>query len=151
MEEKLIISIKPLIERIFSYVSNDTENIQKIFAFCSNEYDNVYFHPYYLVNNHYADNQSVDKYSRNKYDLSDNAQLNLLDDGVELCKNIFKLFKDYKKDIPTQLILEYDVKEEKFNIKLDYDLHWSHTKYLLPSDIADEWFNSLKNDNNQSS
>ena len=144
LEQKLIEHIKPLLERIMQYVNNDIKNVDKIYAYCSNEYDNVYFHPYFVINNCYSKIHRVNNCSDEKYDVSDDAQLTLLREGKNLCKKIFNIFKDYKQEIPTQIIISYDVKKEKLHFKLDYDLHWSNTDDLLAEDIGDKWFEELK-------
>ncbi len=147
IEEKLMQEAKPLLERIMQYVDYDTKNVDKIYAFCSNEYDNVFFHPYFVINNCYLKTHTVNQCSNNEYDVSKEAQLSLLDRGKKICKEIFKIFDEYKQEMPTQIIIEYDVKKEKFNTKIDYELHWSNDDEKLPSDVANEWFENLKKNN----
>lgn len=80
-----------------------------------------------------------------KYDTTDERQIQIINACLKEFKSIIELFKKDKKEIPTQIKIEFNTKTENLNCKLDYEIHWSNTEDLLPEDIGNIWFEELKN------
>ena len=51
------------------------------------------------------------------------------------------------KEMPTEIKLHYNVKQNSLKGKYRYDLVYSNDEELLPDDIFDLWFEEVKNGN----
>ncbi len=80
-----------------------------------------------------------------KYDVSHQRQsvcLQILNDDIG---ELIDLCKEHSRPMPTEIKMVYDVKKNSLNVEYKYDKIYSNHKTKLPDDIADEWFQEIKN------
>ncbi|WP_322787454.1 hypothetical protein [Bhargavaea ginsengi] len=65
--------------------------------------------------------------------------------GREILKKIRNKCEEYNREMPTEIKLEYDVKENQLKGQYKYDLIYSHDDELFPGDIFGAWFEEVKN------
>jgi|SRR5699024_5254471 len=75
-------------------------------------------------------------------------EFNVLDTGIKFLKQIHELCKRFNHDMPTEMKLHYNVKENNLKAKYKYKLVYSNDETLLPDDIFDQWFNEVKKEYN---
>lgn len=135
---------KSMVEYAFEYVNFDKVNIESIYLYCTYE-DNVFQVDYFFkINGQFIERHKVN-FGNLKYDTTDERQIQIINACLKEFKSIIELFKKDKKEIPTQIKIEFNTKTENLNCKLDYEIHWSNTEDLLPEDIGNIWFEELKN------
>ncbi|WP_439951054.1 hypothetical protein [Robertmurraya korlensis] len=71
----------------------------------------------------------------------------VLDIGIENLEKIHGKCKEYEKEMPTEIKLHYNVKQNSLKGNYRYDLVYSNDEELLPDDIFDFWFEEVKNGN----
>ena len=131
------------------YVNNQADDI---YIYGSYEPQMYFFDVFYRVNK-----QTVHKHELNnvreqdneevkpEYNISDERQWALLDVGLEDLKEIHKIHKEFNREMPTEIKLHYDVKQNKLSGKYRYDLVYSNSEELLPDHIFNAWFEEVKN------
>jgi hypothetical protein len=72
----------------------------------------------------------------------DNQQNPIYD--VTNLKLIHKKCEDFHKEMPTEMKLYYNVKQNSLKGKYRYDLVYTNDDELLPDDIFDIWLEDLK-------
>ena len=138
--------INSMIKHAFEYVNFDKENVDTVYIYCSHE-ENVYSTGFFFkIKGQLRERHKVNIDGLN-YHISDRLQEQIMIAIRKDCERLVNLFVQFRRKVPTQLKIEFYPKTGKFNIKLDYELHWSNTDELLPEDIEDKWFEELKNNN----
>lgn len=82
-----------------------------------------------------------------RYDVSPKRQFMVLDIINDDIEKIEELCKEYEKDMPTEMKLIYDVKSGSFKAEYKYDLVYTNDDIKTANDIANEWFEEIKNNN----
>lgn len=133
------------------YAENQAD---EIFIYGSFEPNMYAFDVFYKFNGQFVHrnqlNHAVQQFGLQRYefDVSDNRQLAMLKIGRENLKEIRKKCEEYNRDMPTEIKLYYDVKQNQLKGQYKYELIYSHDDELLPSDIFDAWFEEVKNKEN---
>ena len=78
------------------------------------------------------------------YDVSRERQKAALRIGNQNLKLIHKKCKEFNKEMPTEMKLYYNVKQNSLKGKYRYDLIYSNDGELLPDDIFELWFEEVK-------
>jgi hypothetical protein len=76
--------------------------------------------------------------------VSGDKQEVVLDTGLKNLEEIHKLYKEFDREMPTEMQLHYDVKQNSLKGQYRYDLVYSNDDELLPDDIFDLWFEEVK-------
>lgn len=113
----------------------------------SNMYD---FNVFYKVNQkvlqksklNNADNAFV-------YNTSTERQFALLDEGSNDLEKIHDLFKQYDREMPTEIRLIYDVKKNSLDAEYSYEFKYSNAQDLTPYHIFNQWFEEVAKENGQ--
>lgn len=135
------------------YVENEAEDI---YIYCSYEPEMYVFDVFFKKNNQvvYKHNLNDTSFSGksvvNKalvYDTSEQRQEAVLDIGIENLEKIHEKCKEYGREMPTEIKLHYNVKQNSLKGKYRYDLVYSNDDELLPDDIFDLWFEEVKSAN----
>ncbi|WP_273834228.1 DUF600 domain-containing protein [Guptibacillus sedimenti] len=129
------------------YVENQAE---EIFIYCSYEPEMYAFDVFYKINGEYlqkhelnkADNTTVTKVR--KYDTSENRQEMVLDIGLKNLEEIHQKCKEYDREMPSEMKLYYNVKNNSLKGKYKYDLVYSNKDEILPDDIFESWLEEVK-------
>ncbi|WP_240456681.1 DUF600 domain-containing protein [Virgibacillus halodenitrificans] len=133
------------------YVENKAEDT---YIYCSYEPEMYAFDVFFKINSQLVFkhnlNDAVDSTTKigNKaliYDTSEQRQEAVLDIGIENLEKIREKCKEYGKEMPTEIKLYYNVKQNSLKGKYRYDLVYSHDEELLPDDIFNSWFEEVKN------
>ncbi|WP_339148002.1 MULTISPECIES: DUF600 domain-containing protein [unclassified Sutcliffiella] len=127
------------------YVENKAD---EIFIYCSYEPKMYVFDFFYkikgaVVHKHQL-NKIVKESDNQAYDVSRDRQKAALRIGNENLKLIHKKCEEFNKDMPTEMKLHYNVKQNSLKGKYKYELVYSTDSELLPDDIFDLWFEEVK-------
>lgn len=135
------------------YVDNYAEDI---YIYCSYEPEMYAFDVFYKINGHVVlknnvnsavnDINNVEKKNM-FYDTSEGRQEAVLDIGLKDLQEIHKKCKEFNREMPTEMKLRYNVKQNSLQGKYKYDLVYSKNEELLPDDIFDLWFEEVKKSN----
>lgn len=133
------------------YVDNRADDI---YIYCSYEERSYSFDVFYKINGRVVRkhqlNEALDRLngqSNEFYDVSRERQRGMLRIGVDNLKEIHKKCKEFNRDMPTEIKMHYNVKENKLQAKYKYDLVWSNTELLTSHDVFDSWFEEVKKEN----
>ena len=125
------------------YVENQAD---AIYIYCSYEPDMYSFDVFYKINGKLVYKHKLnDAVKENeKYDTSENRQEAVLDIGLKNLKEIHKVCTEFGQEMPTEIKLIYNVKQNSLKGNYRYDLVYSNDDELLPDDIFDSWFEEMK-------
>lgn len=135
------------------YVGNEAEDI---YIYCSYEPEMYVFDVFFKINGQFVfkhnlndavSDTSVIGKERLIYDTSEQRQEAVLDIGLENLEKIHEKCKEYGREMPTEIKLHYNVKQNSLKGKYSYDLVYSNDEELLPDDILNLWFEEVKNGN----
>ncbi|WP_286166437.1 DUF600 domain-containing protein [Bacillus sp. E(2018)] len=127
------------------YVEHKADDI---FIYCSYEPKMFVFDVFYRINGKLVHkNQLNHAVEQHIYDVSSDRQNAVLKLGNENLKSIHKKCEEFNRDMPTEIKIHYDVKENSLKAHYKYELVYSHVNELLPDDIFDSWFDDVKNSN----
>ena len=123
------------------------DRAEKIYLYGSIEEGEYFFNLFYQIKNKVVFMNQVNSVltaSEEKYDISDDRQYQVLRVGVDDLKEIAEICKKYKKEIPSQFKLFYDVKQNSLKTKYKYGLLYSNTRDLDTDDIFMSWYEEVK-------
>ncbi len=80
-----------------------------------------------------------------EYDVSGDNQDECLDELNGAIDDMIDLCKEHKRLMPTEIKMVYDVKKKSLDVNYKYDNQWHDHKTKTPDDVADEWFEEVKN------
>lgn len=130
------------------YVENRAE---KIYIYCSCEERVLSSDFFYCIKGNIKErhklNDNMDKYNDCIYDTSPERQDAVLDILIQDTKKIMSLCKQYKREMPTEIKLIYDVNKNSLKAEYKYDLVYSNDPIKTADDMAMEWFESIKLEN----
>lgn len=126
----------------------------EIFIYCSYEPKMYVFDFFYrvggkVVHKHQLNEAAneMDSQQNPVYDVSKERQKAALRIGNENLQLIHKKCEEFSREMPTEMKLHYDVKQNSLKGKYRYDLVYSKDDELLPDDIFDEWFEEVEKSN----
>ncbi|ASN07287.1 DUF600 domain-containing protein [Virgibacillus necropolis] len=133
------------------YVNNKAD---EIFIYCSYEPKMYVFDFFYRINRkivhkHQLNDatKELDNQHNQVYDVSRERQKAALRIGNQNLKLIHKKCEEFNKEMPTEMKLYYNVKQNSLKGKYKYDLVYTNEEELLPDDIFDLWLEEVKNTN----
>lgn len=133
------------------YVGNKADDI---FIYCSYEPKMYVFDFFFRINGEVVHKHQLNKAVKESdsqlaqvYDVSRDRQKAALRIGNQNLKLIQKKCEEYKREMPTEMKLHYDVKQNSLKGKYRYELVYSTDSELLPDDIFDLWFVEVKGNN----
>ncbi|AYE50887.1 immunity protein YezG family protein [Priestia megaterium] len=122
------------------------DSADKVYVYASCEENMISSSFFYLINDKYVERHRVnDAWENRKYDVSTKRQsmvLNIINDDVE---KIEELCRVCERDMPTEMKLIYHARSGRFKAEYKYDLVHTNDDIKTASDIADEWFEEVKN------
>lgn len=126
-----------------------------LYIYCSFEPNMYAFDVFYRINGQVVRkhqlNQAVrqsDSLQSHQYNVTDARQLAMLEIGIENLKEIHKKCEEHNHQMPTEIKLHYDMKQNKLSGKYRYDLVYSNSEELLPDHIFDAWFEEVRSQDN---
>ncbi|KFZ40026.1 MULTISPECIES: hypothetical protein [Thermoactinomyces] len=122
-----------------------------IYIYCSYE-DKMYsFNVFYKMNGKVVHkhrlNETLEEGQRERFDVSRERQRSMLKIGLGYLEEIHKKCQEFNRDMPTEIKIHYNAKENKLRARYQYDPVWSDTKELAPPDIFISWFEEVKKAN----
>ncbi|MBN2910838.1 DUF600 domain-containing protein [Polycladomyces sp. WAk] len=134
------------------YVNDRADDI---YMYCSFEQGAYSFDVFYKINGKVVRkhqlNEALEELNGQPneiYDVSRERQWSMLRIGVNYFKEIHKKCKEFNREMPTEIKMHYNVKENKLRATYKYDLVWSNDEMLLPEDIFLSWFEEVSKENN---
>jgi hypothetical protein len=123
------------------YVKGEAD---KIYIYCSYEAGIVAPEYFYCINGKVIERHKINEVGSIKYDVSNDRQIQVNRIIIDNIKKIKKLCDEYKREMPTEMKLIYDVKTHKFNAEYSYELMYSNDPVKTADHIAEEWFEKVK-------
>lgn len=140
-EDRLVEIQADMVDICMEYVDYQAD---EIYIYCSAEGRMISSDYFYKI-----DGQIVERHKTNTispiYNVSTENQgecLRILNEDIQKIK---KLCEEYKRPMPTEIKMIYDVKKNSLDVDYKYDNQWLNHKTKGPDDIADEWFAEVKN------
>ncbi|WP_166246605.1 immunity protein YezG family protein [Paenibacillus turpanensis] len=146
-EEKFSELQSDMISICMEYVEDRAD---KVYVYASREEGVTSSSFFYLINNKYVECHKVNDALENgdeRYDVSQDRMFMVLRILNEDIGKIKALCEEYGRDVPTEMKLIYDVNSGKFRAEYQYDLIYTNDDIKTADDIADEWFEEIKNNN----
>ncbi|PJZ95050.1 hypothetical protein [Leptospira meyeri] len=137
---------KEVIQIAFDYIDNNEKETDAIYFFGTKEQKVSYTGVFYRIKNQFAELHEVNNVLEKKVKNSNRNISTLTNKNFEILEHILSLFKQDNREIPTQIKIIYDLKKNNLETKLDYNFHFSNHKTKRPSDLFDEWINSIKSE-----
>ncbi|MED4072162.1 immunity protein YezG family protein [Priestia endophytica] len=126
------------------------DRADKVYVYATYEEGTASSKFFYRINNTYVMAHKVNDALKNgeeRHDVSPKRQgmvMKIINDDI---KKMITLCKEYKRDMPTEMKMIYDVKSGGFQAQYNYDLVHSIDDVKTPSNFAVEWFEEIKNNN----
>ena len=121
-----------------------------IYIYCSYENNMIYGDCFFKIYGKILERHKLNDVKSDgkgfEYDVSEERQKALLNIILENIKKIHALCAEYRKDMPTEMKLIYDVKKNRLAAKYSYENKWSDSETKLPEDIFDEWIEDVRNE-----
>lgn len=123
------------------------DRAEKIYIYCSYENGMISGDFFYKINGKVVHNNKLNDAlvdGEKPYDVSIDRQKGAIDIITDDILSLKKLCQEYKRDMPTQIKLIYDVAENKVQADYRYDIVFSNDKKKTSYDILEEWYQSEK-------
>lgn len=131
-----------MIQICLEYVSY---NAELVYIYASYE-DNVISCDYfYKINGKLLERHKLNNNAVMIYDTSIQRQKTCMKILNEDVKKMIAVCNEYHKDMPTEIKLIYDVKNNKVNANYEYKIKYSSDAEKTADDMAEEWFRQEKN------
>ncbi len=142
LDEELIPIYSEIIEACLEYTES---KVDKIYIFGINS-GNIAFtnDVFFMKNNIVFDRLKIGE--EIGIEITDDRQGTLINRLTALYK-MYDLFMKYTGDAPREVKIKYNVKFEKFGVKLSYNHRIERSKTLGPADVFREWFAEVKSGN----
>lgn len=122
------------------------DRADEIYIYCCNEDGMVTSNYFYNIDGNILMKHKLNDVSTNniEYDVSGERQGMVLDILIKDIEQIEELCLKYKREIPTEIKLIYNVKENSLKAEYKYENVWSSEPNKLPQHVAKEWFEEIK-------
>lgn len=140
-EEQLMEIQSDMISLSLEYVENKAEIV---YIYVVLEDGLVSFDVFYKIGGFISEKSDVNEYLSEKINDSDDIQFSLLEYGIEDAEKIEVLFKENSKEVPTEIRLVYDVKNNSLKSNYIYDAMYEKNEDLSVSDVFEAWIQEEK-------
>ena len=140
-EDQLMDIQSDMISLSLEYVENKAEIV---YIYVVLEDGLVSFDVFYKIGGFISEKSDVNKYLSEKINDSDDIQFSLLEYGIEDAEKIEVLFKENSKEVPTEIRLVYDVKNNSLKSNYIYDAMYEKNEDLSVSDVFEAWIQEEK-------
>lgn len=130
-----------MISLSLEYIENKAETV---FIYVVLEEGLVSFDVFYKIGGFISEKSDVNKYLSEKINDSDDIQFSLLEYGIEDAEKIEVLFEENSKEVPTEIRLVYDVKNNSLKSNYRYDAMYEKNEDLSVSDVFEAWIQEEK-------
>ena len=140
-EDQLMEIQSDMISLSLEYVENKAEIV---YIYVVLEDGLVSFDFFYKIGGFISEKSDVNEYLSEKINDSDDIQFSLLEYGIEDAEKIEVLFKKNSKEVPTEIRLVYDVKNNSLKSNYRYDAMYEKNEDLSVSDVFEAWIQEEK-------
>ena len=140
-EDQLMEIQSDMISLSLEYVENKAEIV---YIYVVLEDGLVSFDVFYKIGGFISERSDVNEYLSEKINDSDDIQFSLLEYGIEDAEKIEVLFKENSKEVPTEIRLVYDVKNNSLKSNYIYDAMYEKNEDLSVSDVFEAWIQEEK-------
>ena len=140
-EDQLMDIQSDMISLSLEYVENKAEIV---YIYVVLEDGLVSFDVFYKIGGFISEKSDVNEYLSEKINDSDDIQFSLLEYGIEDAEKIEVLFKENSKEVPTEIRLVYDVKNNSLKSNYIYDAMYEKNEDLSVSDVFEAWIQEEK-------
>ena len=140
-EDQLMEIQSDMISLSLEYVENKAEIV---YIYVVLEDGLVSFDVFYKIGGFISEKSDVNEYLSEKINDSDDIQFSLLEYGIEDAEKIEVLFKENSKEVPTEIRLVYDVKNNSLKSNYIYDAMYEKNEDLSVSDVFETWIQEEK-------
>ena len=140
-EDQLMDIQSDMISLSLEYIENKAETV---FIYVVLEDGLVSFDVFYKIGGFISEKSDVNEYLSEKINDSDDIQFSLLEYGIEDAEKIEVLFKENSKEVPTEIRLVYDVKNNSLKSNYRYDAMYEKNEDLSVSDVFEAWIQEEK-------
>ena len=140
-EDQLMEIQSDMISLSLEYVENKAETV---YIYVVLEDGLVSFDVFYKIGGFISEKSDVNEYLSEKINDSDDIQFSLLEYGIEDAEKIEVLFKENSKEVPTEIRLVYDVKNNSLKSNYRYDAMYEKNEDLSVSDVFEAWIQEEK-------
>ena len=130
-----------MISLSLEYVENKAETV---YIYVVLEDGLVSFDVFYKIGGFISEKSDVNEYLSEKINDSDDIQFSLLEYGIEVAQKIEVLFEENSKEVPTEIRLVYDVKNNSLKSNYIYDAMYEKNEDLSVSDVFEAWIQEEK-------
>ena len=140
-EDQLMDIQSDVISLSLEYVENKAETV---YIYVVLEDGLVSFDVFYKIGGFISEKSDVNEYLSEKINDSDDIQFSLLEYGIEDAEKIEVLFEENSKEVPTEIRLVYDVKNNSLKSNYRYDAMYEKNEDLSVSDVFEAWIQEEK-------
>ena len=140
-EDQLMEIQSDMISLSLEYVENKAETV---YIYVVLEDGLVSFDVFYKIGGFISEKSDVNEYLSEKINDSDDTQFSLLEYGIEDAEKIEVLFEENYKEVPTEIRLVYDVKNNSLKSNYIYDAMYEKNEDLSVSDVFEAWIQEEK-------
>ena len=140
-EDQLMDIQSDMISLSLEYVENKEETV---YIYVVLEDGLVSFDVFYKIGGFISEKSDVNEYLSEKINDSDDIQFSLLEYGIEDAEKIEVLFEENSKEVPTEIRLVYDVKNNSLKSNYRYDAMYEKNEDLSISDVFEAWIQEEK-------
>ena len=140
-EDQLMEIQSDMISLSLEYVENKAETV---YIYVVLEDGLVSFDVFYKIGGFISEKSDVNEYLSEKINDSDDTQFSLLEYGIEDAEKIEVLFEENSKEVPTEIRLVYDVKNNSLKSNYRYDAMYEKNEDLSVSDVFEAWIQEEK-------
>ena len=140
-EDQLMDIQSDMISLSLEYVENKAETV---YIYVVLEDGLVSFDVFYKIGGFISEKSDVNEYLSEKINDSDDIQFSLLEYGIEDAEKIEVLFEENSKEVPTEIRLVYDVKNNSLKSNYRYDAMYEKNEDLSVSDVFEAWIQEEK-------
>ena len=140
-ENQLMEIQSDMISLSLEYVENKAETV---YIYVVLEDGLVSFDVFYKIGGFISEKSDVNEYLSEKINDSDDIQFSLLGYGIEDAEKIEVLFEENSKEVPTEIRLVYDVKNNSLKSNYRYDAMYEKNEDLSVSDVFEAWIQEEK-------
>ncbi|CAI2767149.1 hypothetical protein [Flavobacterium collinsii] len=120
--------------------------VDGIFIYGACENGTSLFDVFYKINGKIIEKEKLNDaldYDYKIYDTSYERQSALLNHGLNSLDNLEEKCDEFNREMPTEMRLYYDAKNNRLQAKYRYDYIFSDDNDLLPGDVFHAWFDSV--------
>ena len=140
-EDQLMEIQSDMISLSLEYVENKAEIV---YIYVVLEDGLVSFDVFYKIGGFISEKSDVNEYLSEKINDSDDIQFSLLEYGIEVAEKIEVLFEENSKEVPTEIRLVFDVKNNSLKSNYRYDAMYEKNEDLSVSDVFEAWIQEEK-------